>query len=184
MVPGIDPKVDYVFKILFGSEANKSLLIHLLNAVLKPPPGQQIVAVEILNPFNDKETLDDKLSILDIKARDQLVDADELPPTMRIVEVEKAMEKLKAINENEVERFRYLDRLKAQLDHNTMMQLGAHELERGRKDGIADLIQTCQQLLKLPVTPIKELLSLDLAILQTQANYLKGQLGLDVAKNL
>ena len=27
-------------------------------------------AVEILNPFNDKEALDDKLSILDIKARD------------------------------------------------------------------------------------------------------------------
>jgi hypothetical protein len=26
--------------------------------------------IELLNPFNPKETLDDKLSILDIKARD------------------------------------------------------------------------------------------------------------------
>jgi predicted transposase/invertase (TIGR01784 family) len=38
---------------------------------LQPPPQQQIAALEILNPFNDKDALDDKLSILDIKARDQ-----------------------------------------------------------------------------------------------------------------
>ena len=68
MVPGIDPKIDYAFKRLFGSEANEPLLIHLLNAVLQPPPAQRVAALEILNTFNDKEALD----VVDIKARDQL----------------------------------------------------------------------------------------------------------------
>jgi predicted transposase/invertase (TIGR01784 family) len=68
---GIDPKVDYVFKKLFGSEANKSLLIDLLNAVLVVSIPEPLDDIQILNPFNDKDTLDDKLSILDIKARDR-----------------------------------------------------------------------------------------------------------------
>src|SRR5436305_1927234 len=70
MVPGIDPKVDIVFKRLFGTEANADLLIDLLNAVLAFPPARAVAAVEILNPFNEKEALDDKLSVLDVKARD------------------------------------------------------------------------------------------------------------------
>jgi predicted transposase/invertase (TIGR01784 family) len=64
---GIDPTVDYVFKRLFADPANKDLLIHLLNAVLQTSPP--IVDVVILNPFNEKEYADDKLSVLDIKAR-------------------------------------------------------------------------------------------------------------------
>ena len=71
MILGIDPKVDYAFKKLFGSEANKPLLIALLNAVLRAYLTELIVDVEILNPFNEKDLLDDKLSILDIKARDR-----------------------------------------------------------------------------------------------------------------
>lgn len=65
---GIDPTVDYAFKKLFGHPANSDLLIHLLNAVLRPVLS--IVEVQILNPFNEKEFADDKLSVLDIKARD------------------------------------------------------------------------------------------------------------------
>jgi predicted transposase/invertase (TIGR01784 family) len=71
MVPGIDPKVDYAFKRLFGRETNRALAIHLLNAVLEPPPRERVIDLELLNPFNDKDRLDDKLSILDVKARDQ-----------------------------------------------------------------------------------------------------------------
>src|SRR5687767_5083576 len=63
---GIDPTVDYVFKKLFADPANKDLLIHLLNSILPPP---RITDVVILNPFNEKEFADDKLSVLDIKAR-------------------------------------------------------------------------------------------------------------------
>ncbi len=35
-----DPKEDFIFKMLFGTEKNKSILISLLNAILK---GSQIL---------------------------------------------------------------------------------------------------------------------------------------------
>jgi len=72
MVSRADPKVDYAFKHLFGRPQNVLLLIDLLNAILQLAPDKLIRSLEILNPFNDKEATDDKLSILDIKARDQL----------------------------------------------------------------------------------------------------------------
>jgi hypothetical protein len=67
----IDPKVDYAFKHVFGREESKPALVSLLDAVLQPAAGQNIASVELLNPFNDREAVDDKLSILDINARDQ-----------------------------------------------------------------------------------------------------------------
>ena len=70
MIPGLDPTVDYAFKKVFGSEENVSVLLDLLVAVLQPPPHQQLVGLDIRNPFNDKDGVDDKLSVLDIKARD------------------------------------------------------------------------------------------------------------------
>ena len=71
MIPGIDPKVDYAFKRLFGVDHNRHLLIDLIDAVLDSPPEHRIVEVELLNPFSEKEALDDRLTILDVKARDQ-----------------------------------------------------------------------------------------------------------------
>lgn len=71
MVPGIDPKVDIAFKKVFGSEAFQDLTISLINAVLAPPPDRAVVSIQLLNPYNERMKLDDKLSILDIKARDQ-----------------------------------------------------------------------------------------------------------------
>lgn len=47
------------------------MLLSILDAVLKPPPDGRIVSLEIRDPFNPKETPDDKLSIVDVKARDQ-----------------------------------------------------------------------------------------------------------------
>jgi predicted transposase/invertase (TIGR01784 family) len=66
----IDPKIDCVFKALLGSEDNRALLIHFLNAVLGPDLPRPVTAVEILNPYNEREFLTDKLSIVDVKARD------------------------------------------------------------------------------------------------------------------
>jgi predicted transposase/invertase (TIGR01784 family) len=66
----IDPKVDCVFKAILGSDDNKALLVHFLNAVLASELKHPITSVSILNPYNDKEHLDDKLSIVDVKARD------------------------------------------------------------------------------------------------------------------
>ena len=71
MILGIDPKVDYAFKYLLGRDSTRAILIDVLNKVLDAPPGHEIQDVELLNPFNLQEALDDKLSILDIKARDQ-----------------------------------------------------------------------------------------------------------------
>jgi len=71
MILGIDPTVDYAFKHVFGREATRPILIDVLESVLNPVPGHHILDIELLNPFNPKEALDDKLSILDIKARDQ-----------------------------------------------------------------------------------------------------------------
>ena len=71
MIVGIDPKVDYAFKHLFGRDVTRPLLLDLLNSILDPAPAHRIRDIELLNPFNAKEALDDKLSILDIKARDQ-----------------------------------------------------------------------------------------------------------------
>lgn len=53
-----------------GSEANRNLLVHFLNAILVDDLTSPIADVEILNPYNDKEFLDDKLSVVDVKARD------------------------------------------------------------------------------------------------------------------
>ena len=66
----IDPKIDCVFKSLLGSDENRNLLVHFLNAVLANELRAPIDDVEILNPHNDKEYPDDKLSIVDVKARD------------------------------------------------------------------------------------------------------------------
>ena len=67
----IDPTVDCVFKALLGSEQNKNLLVDFLNAVVAPSSGRRISTVEILNPYNEKEFFSDKLSIVDIKAKDK-----------------------------------------------------------------------------------------------------------------
>lgn len=69
MVPGIDPKVDYAFQVVFASEGNVDVLTSLLEAVLGLAAGS-LRDVAVLNPFNRKETAGDKLSIVDIKARD------------------------------------------------------------------------------------------------------------------
>ena len=67
----IDPRIDCVFKALLGAEANRRLLIHFLNAILGAALPAPIRQVDILNPHNEREFLDDKLSIVDVKARDE-----------------------------------------------------------------------------------------------------------------
>ena len=62
----LNPKVDFVFKKIFGSEDNKSVLISFLNATLKPK--EEIVSVELKNTDIEKEYVKDKFSRLDVKA--------------------------------------------------------------------------------------------------------------------
>ena len=62
----LDPKIDFVFKKIFGSEEHPEILISFLNAVLKPK--KPIVSVEIKNSDLEKEYIEDKFSRLDVKA--------------------------------------------------------------------------------------------------------------------
>ena len=71
MQHAIDPKIDCVFKALLGSDENRNLLIHFLNAFLAQELTEPLVWVDILNPHNVKEFLSDKLSIVDVKAKDR-----------------------------------------------------------------------------------------------------------------
>ena len=65
----VNPKIDLVFKKLFGSEDNKDILLSLLNAIL--PLHQQISEISLKNPYNVSDYAEGKLSILDIKAQDE-----------------------------------------------------------------------------------------------------------------
>lgn len=70
LVPvGISPRVDYVFKALLGDPNNTRLLIDFLNAVLNP--RHVIVHVTIENPFSIADVIDDKLTVVDIVAKDK-----------------------------------------------------------------------------------------------------------------
>ena len=62
----LSPKVDFVFKKIFGNENNTKVLISFLNAVIKP--DDLIKYVKIKNTDIEKEHIDDKYSRLDIKA--------------------------------------------------------------------------------------------------------------------
>ena len=57
-----DPKVDYAFKRVYGSQRNADILVHLLNAILRPEIP--IRSIEILNPFSEKDFAEDKLNVL------------------------------------------------------------------------------------------------------------------------
>ena len=61
----MNPKVDFVFKCIFGNEKQPEILISFLNGVFDLPYEKRIVKVEIENPHLKKEEIEDKYSILD-----------------------------------------------------------------------------------------------------------------------
>lgn len=65
----LNPRVDFAFKILFGSEENTDILLPFINSVLSMP--HPITEIKLLNPYNHKTHSTDKFSILDIKAKDE-----------------------------------------------------------------------------------------------------------------
>lgn len=67
----LDPTNDLAFKKIFGNENKKYILISFLNSVLHLPPGQQIVEVTLLNPYQAPQLPGAKESILDVRCHDQ-----------------------------------------------------------------------------------------------------------------
>lgn len=65
----VNPRVDIAFKKIFGVEENKDILMSLLNAIVSEE--DQIDDIELLNPYNERDFKNDKLSIVDIKARNK-----------------------------------------------------------------------------------------------------------------
>ena len=63
------PKIDIVFRKLFGSEENKDLLLSLINGILDCHP--RLTDLTIKNPYNLPRYLAEKTSILDVKAVDE-----------------------------------------------------------------------------------------------------------------
>jgi predicted transposase/invertase (TIGR01784 family) len=63
----ITPRVDLAFKKIFGVEENKDLLISLINSIVSKE--DEVADLTLLNPYNPKNFRNDKLSILDIKAK-------------------------------------------------------------------------------------------------------------------
>ncbi len=62
----LDPKMDFVFKRIFGNEKHPEILISFLNAVIKPK--DRIKSVELKETDINKDSLEDKFSRLDVKA--------------------------------------------------------------------------------------------------------------------
>jgi predicted transposase/invertase (TIGR01784 family) len=65
-----DPKTDFVFKRIFGTEPNKHLLVELLNALLELEGEQRIEDLTYLSPEQRVPVAELKLSIVDVKCRD------------------------------------------------------------------------------------------------------------------
>ncbi|XXY44294.1 Rpn family recombination-promoting nuclease/putative transposase [Sorangium sp. So ce269] len=65
-----DPKTDFVFKRLFGSEEHKDLILALLNGLLELDRAHRIVSVELLAPEQRPAVTELKYSIVDVKCRD------------------------------------------------------------------------------------------------------------------
>ena len=65
----INPKIDFAFKKLFGSENNKDLLISLINSIIDKK--DRITSIELRNPYNLADYQSGKMSILDVKATDE-----------------------------------------------------------------------------------------------------------------
>ena len=64
----MSPKIDFVFKLIFGDEKNKEILIAFLSDVLRLPK-EEFKNIELLNTELLKEFKEDKKGILDVRVK-------------------------------------------------------------------------------------------------------------------
>jgi predicted transposase/invertase (TIGR01784 family) len=89
---GIDPKVDYAFKRIAGSEGSEDITAELVNSVMDRAKLSRVKDIRILNPFRPKESPDGRLAILDVSARDE--DGTDLLIEMQMLSHESFRERL------------------------------------------------------------------------------------------
>ncbi len=66
----IDPRIDFAFKKIFGSEDAKDILISFLESLLGLEGDKRLKSVTIINPYLEPRIQVMKTSILDVKCRD------------------------------------------------------------------------------------------------------------------
>ncbi|SHF47611.1 Rpn family recombination-promoting nuclease/putative transposase, partial [Caloramator proteoclasticus] len=64
----IPPKIDFVFKHIFGNEKHKQILISFLSAVLRVPK-EELEGLEIINSELIKNHKKDKKGVLDVRVK-------------------------------------------------------------------------------------------------------------------
>jgi predicted transposase/invertase (TIGR01784 family) len=67
----VDITNDIAFRKIFGNDAKKKPLISFLNAVIDSPKNEQIVDVEIINPYQLGKLSGGNSTIVDVKAKDE-----------------------------------------------------------------------------------------------------------------
>ncbi len=162
----LSPKIDFVFKRIFGNERNPKILISFLNAVIKPE--DLIKSVQIMNTDIEKESIEDKFSRLDIKAKtnkDKFIEnpiSNKLEKAeMTIQEIKEAKDELFRLSANDKERMKYEDRRAALLDKISALENAEEKgkIEVARKSLEAGLdINTISSITGLDISEIEKLL--------------------------
>ncbi|MBS0621598.1 MAG: Rpn family recombination-promoting nuclease/putative transposase [Verrucomicrobia bacterium] len=67
----LDPKNDFAFKKIFGTEKHKDILIHFLNDMLDLKEGKRIADVQFLKTSQDPDIAIKKQSIVDVLCKDE-----------------------------------------------------------------------------------------------------------------
>ena len=67
----LDPKNDFAFKRVFGSERNKDILIHFLNDMIVFENNAKVAEVQFLKTVQDPEIAAKKTSLVDVMCTDQ-----------------------------------------------------------------------------------------------------------------
>ena len=67
----VDITNDIAFRKIFGNDSKKKSLISFLNAVIDLPKNNQIIDVEITNPYQLGKLSGGKSTIVDVKAKDE-----------------------------------------------------------------------------------------------------------------
>ena len=66
----IDPRIDFAFKKIFGSEDTKDILVNFIESLLNLSGNKKLKEISILDPFNAPRVQGMKLSIVDVKCTD------------------------------------------------------------------------------------------------------------------
>ncbi|NFE95405.1 Rpn family recombination-promoting nuclease/putative transposase [Clostridium botulinum] len=150
----LDPKIDFIFKNIFGAEKNSRILISFLNSVLKS--DNPIKSVEVKNTDVEKTFIEDKFSRLDVKA---ITDNNEIINIeMSIEEIREAKDELIKISNDKKQRELYEMRAKILKDKASALN------EAERKGVEQGKIEVAKNLLKMGLSVDQILIGTGLTI--------------------